>query len=264
MREVSAEPSPAGGGQGGGTALQAPTPTLPQRGREMLSARGWTAFLAALILVCAVAPVLHGLLDVDGKMNALNIISARVSPAPSPGPTRTNSLSAIGLAVSSESDGPRENQKNQVENTLPDISEKDRLTAEPEDIPLDGGPLDDGANDYAIDETTPAYEFESGKSYFLAYRLPETRAAFSVEILSPLAAGGSYAFHPEVLLLDEKYVVVRRVDPRTFNFSGIQFAGPSHIGGTIAFPASGSPRSEKYMLVLTTESLMKLTTSATL
>jgi maltose operon protein len=113
----------------------------------------------------------------------------------------------------------------------------------------------------AIDETTPAYEFESGKSYFLAYRLPETRAAFSVEILSPLAAGGSYAFHPEVLLLDEKYVVVRRVDPRTFNFSGIQFAGPSHIGGTIAFPASGSPRSEKYMLVLTTESLMKLTTS---
>ncbi len=113
----------------------------------------------------------------------------------------------------------------------------------------------------AIDGATPAYEFESGKSYFRAYRLPETRAAFSVEILSPLAAGGSYAFHPEVLLLDERHVVVRRVDPRTFSFSGIQFAGPGHIGGTIAFPASGAARTEKYMLVLTTESLMKLTTS---
>ena len=63
-------PSPSGGGQGGGAAAvdgesisrSAPTPTLPQRGRErypLLSSAGWTAFLVALVAVCAVAPLLN-------------------------------------------------------------------------------------------------------------------------------------------------------------------------------------------------------------
>jgi urea transport system permease protein len=40
---------------------EAPTPALPRRGRErvLLSRTGWTAFLVALVLVCAVAPVLN-------------------------------------------------------------------------------------------------------------------------------------------------------------------------------------------------------------
>lgn len=64
------EPSPPGGGQGGGSsgAAHAPTPALPQRGREqvslpakvpLLTRTGWSAFLIALILVCAVAPLLN-------------------------------------------------------------------------------------------------------------------------------------------------------------------------------------------------------------
>lgn len=60
------EPAPPGGGQGGGTpaasgAGAAPTPTLPQggRGHGLLTKTGWTAFLVALIAVCALAPVLN-------------------------------------------------------------------------------------------------------------------------------------------------------------------------------------------------------------
>lgn len=68
---LDAPPSPSGGGQGGGSAggaftQSAPTPTLPQEGREELPGRrplltrgGWTIFLVALITVCAVAPVLN-------------------------------------------------------------------------------------------------------------------------------------------------------------------------------------------------------------
>ncbi len=73
------EPSPAGGGQGGGATMPppsqpvmqapgAPTPSLPQRGREhgtlpqrgrVLSPMGWSGILLALIVVCLVAPLLN-------------------------------------------------------------------------------------------------------------------------------------------------------------------------------------------------------------
>jgi urea transport system permease protein len=61
------KPSHAGGGLGGGTrdavlAGGAPTPSLPQGGRgkdRILSPKGWTAFLVALVCVCAVAPFLN-------------------------------------------------------------------------------------------------------------------------------------------------------------------------------------------------------------
>ncbi|KAH6641747.1 NLI interacting factor-like phosphatase-domain-containing protein [Chaetomium tenue] len=85
-------------------------------------------------------------------MNSLNIISARVSPPPSPGPTRSNSLNALGLAVSSDADGPRQNQ---TESALGNINEKDGLMAEPDDFRLENAPTDDRRHEYAIDETTP-------------------------------------------------------------------------------------------------------------
>jgi urea transport system permease protein len=70
------ESSPSGGGQGGGAAAvvhpvigepapSAPTPTLPRWGREqvrrapLMTKTGWATFLTALILVCAVAPMLN-------------------------------------------------------------------------------------------------------------------------------------------------------------------------------------------------------------
>ncbi len=68
---LDAPPSPSGGGQGAGSTgavvtPNAPTPTLPQGGREELPGRrplltrgGWTVFLVALITVCAIAPVLN-------------------------------------------------------------------------------------------------------------------------------------------------------------------------------------------------------------
>jgi urea transport system permease protein len=66
-------PSPSGGGQGGGApgstsqAPSAPTPALPRRGREqelptrapLLTRTGWSAFLLALVMVCAVAPLMN-------------------------------------------------------------------------------------------------------------------------------------------------------------------------------------------------------------
>jgi urea transport system permease protein len=68
---VALEPSPAGGGQGGGMdepqallAPTAPTPALPQRGR-VLTAIGWSAFILALLAVCALAPLLNLVVPAD-------------------------------------------------------------------------------------------------------------------------------------------------------------------------------------------------------
>ncbi|KAJ4302382.1 Nuclear envelope morphology protein 1 [Collariella sp. IMI 366227] len=130
-------------------------------------------------------------------MNSLNIISARVSPPPSPGPSRSNSLSA--LAISSESDGPRQNQN---ESVLGDISEKDGLTAEPDEFPLEGEHTDDQAHDYGFpyNETTPllaeAKELSPRGPPWVVY--PRRIASAFVDslrwMLSTLATPGIYLY----------------------------------------------------------------------
>jgi len=79
-------------------------------------------------------------------MNSLNIISARVSPTASPAPTRTNSLSALSLAVSPETDRSRRNSENA-------LVTNEKLTAEPETFPTENAHTDD--RDFAVDESTP-------------------------------------------------------------------------------------------------------------
>ncbi|KAK0652976.1 HAD-like domain-containing protein [Cercophora newfieldiana] len=124
-------------------------------------------------------------------MNSLNIISARVSPASSPVPTRTNSLSALSLAVSSEGERPRD-----TEDAL--ASEKDRLTAEPESFSLDGAQPEE--NDFAIDESSPLLAPPPTKDVSLRgppwATLPKRIANTFINslrwVLSTLAAPGVY------------------------------------------------------------------------
>ncbi|KAK4121311.1 hypothetical protein N657DRAFT_692384 [Parathielavia appendiculata] len=130
-------------------------------------------------------------------MNSLNIISARVSPPPSPAPSRSNSLSTLGLAVSPDTDNPRQNQ---TESALGKISEKDGLMAEPDEFPLEGDPQDPLGHDYAIDETTPlipqAKELSSRGTPWVLY--PKRIANAFVNslrwVLSTLAAPGVYLY----------------------------------------------------------------------
>lgn len=63
------EPAPAGAGQGGSTGVEAAAPAVARKGKGLLSAGGWTAFLLALILVCAVAPVLNLVVPADSPLH---------------------------------------------------------------------------------------------------------------------------------------------------------------------------------------------------
>ncbi|KAK4448256.1 HAD-like domain-containing protein [Podospora aff. communis PSN243] len=125
-------------------------------------------------------------------MNSLNIISARVSPTSSPVPTRTNSLSALGLAVSSEGDRTRETDDALASN------EKEGLTAEPESFPAEGAQTEE--NDFAIDETSPLLSSPAAKEAGLRgppwATIPKRIASTFINslrwVLSTLAAPGVY------------------------------------------------------------------------
>ncbi|KAK3378127.1 HAD-like domain-containing protein [Podospora didyma] len=125
-------------------------------------------------------------------MNSLNIISARVSPTSSTVPTRTNSLSALGLAVSPDHDRQREE-----ESALAAVSEKDRLTSEPNELAVDGRPAGDDPN-RPINERTPLISDikESGSRTSPPSPFPKRIASSLINsirwVLSTLAAPGVY------------------------------------------------------------------------
>ncbi|OTB09032.1 hypothetical protein M426DRAFT_70895 [Hypoxylon sp. CI-4A] len=84
-------------------------------------------------------------------MNSLNIISARVSPTSSPAPSRSNSLSHIGLAVAQSGDNPTSS-----EGTL--IGEKGVTASESNESPFDKDDEIPG-----LDEKTPLLEKDDCK-----------------------------------------------------------------------------------------------------
>ncbi|KAL2258309.1 hypothetical protein VTK26DRAFT_8427 [Humicola hyalothermophila] len=131
-------------------------------------------------------------------MNSLNIISARVSPPPSPTSSRSNSLSAIGLAVSPDADGPR---RDQTESANTEVSEKDGLTAEPDEFQLEGRPTHERDHGHVPDEKTPLLAQAEAKSNprassWMLY--PKRIAAAFVNsirwMLSTLTAPGVYLY----------------------------------------------------------------------
>lgn len=78
-------------------------------------------------------------------MNSLNIISARVSPSSSPAPTRSNSLSHVGLAASASDHLTTSSQDGASQ------GDTTHLTAEPDEYAHDSH----DHHDYAVDEKSP-------------------------------------------------------------------------------------------------------------
>jgi hypothetical protein len=115
-----------------------------------------------------------------------------------------------------------------------------------------------GSVETKLDSSSPAFGFDTGKSHFLAYRLPEAAEAYDVEVYSyfhPMKR--TYIFQPVLVVLDSDFKTVRSVGPEAFRYSGEQWWGSQYISGRISFPQSAGPRREKYLLILTTEALLQ-------
>ena len=131
--------------------------------------------------------------------------------------------------------------------------------------------IGDSKNFDLVEGKSPAYQFETGKSYFKPFLLPQKHYPYKVRI-SSYQVGDSYrpyVFFPYILTLDENFRVTRSTDPQTFRFktSGMieRIKNPHalkyKLEGEICFTEENS--AEMYLIVLTTEELIRATTPLT-
>jgi hypothetical protein len=115
---------------------------------------------------------------------------------------------------------------------------------------------------FDLNEKSPAYIFETGKSYFKAFVLPQSSYPYQVSVSSymsvPVDIYWAYIFFPQVLTLNKSYEVVRSTDPKNFRLRDNGFIS-SKIEGQISFTEKNM--SEKYLVILTTNELLKAKTS---
>ncbi|PKS07743.1 hypothetical protein jhhlp_006351, partial [Lomentospora prolificans] len=123
------------------------------------------------------------------KMNSLNILSARVSPPPSTPPSRSNSITSLGLAVQSDlasGDGRKAAGDDSKSSTPPQVEDDPNIISE-----------SDYAKHGALDETSPL--LGDGNTRSAPWHLIPRRIATSLInslrwFLSTLAAPGVYLF----------------------------------------------------------------------
>ena len=116
---------------------------------------------------------------------------------------------------------------------------------------------------FNLDASSTAFNFESGKSYFKAFRLPEKTLPYRIKITS-FALGETinkaHIFYPQVALLDDRFAIVRQSAPGDFILSkaGFKEAASETWGVPVKIEGSvlvNNPDA-KYVLVFTTQKLM--------
>lgn len=103
-------------------------------------------------VACAAAA--HGSTAPYRTMNSLNFVSARVSPATTPGPSRSDSLASMGITVSSHEDRPASHQD--------DVHEKDPLVPDSDQY-FPTTPKDASQHGVPADEHTPLLQRAGSK-----------------------------------------------------------------------------------------------------
>ena len=115
----------------------------------------------------------------------------------------------------------------------------------------------------------PAYLFDTGKSYFRAYLLPEGGHPYRVTVTSYLMGDyleSAYLFFPHLITLDERRKIVRSTGPGTFGVTRASFIEEMQSAGNFRYKIEGgltfteSNRDERYLVVLTTDELLRMKT----
>src|SRR3990172_9604712 len=113
-----------------------------------------------------------------------------------------------------------------------------------------------------LNEKSPAFQFDTGKSFFKAYSLPPYTSPYMIRVQSYMYGDYfdfAHIFVPRLIFLNEKYEIVRATDPWNFRLKkadhfetwGLRYK----IVGDI--DVSEENRNEKFFIVITTEELLQ-------
>lgn len=110
----------------------------------------------------------------------------------------------------------------------------------------------DKAQYIAFDKDTNAYNFESGKSFYQAYKLDKNISELTVTV-----SGLFYntVFSPQVLLLDSQFRKTRIISTDKFNYKEAKFLNGDELTAkfSITRPNLNNPANETYFIIYTTE-----------
>lgn len=119
---------------------------------------------------------------------------------------------------------------------------------------------------FKLNEETDVFLFDTGKSYFKAFEIPQTGYPYHFLIKSYMLGGhikDAYVLIPYVLTLDEEYHVVRSTVPSILRLKKAGFMETMKETGGLGrklegfVPFTGANKNEKYIVLLTTESLLQ-------
>jgi len=124
-------------------------------------------------------------------------------------------------------------------------------------------PKEDAVN-VTIDQSSAAFTFPSGKSFFKAFALPKREGSYYIHVKS-FGLGeqirDAHVFYPQALLLDDKFIVLKQSDPADFS---LKKAGPAETASVswtaLPIKVQGSvfvdgPQA-RYIVLFTTEKLL--------
>ena len=114
-----------------------------------------------------------------------------------------------------------------------------------------------GTKNHQMDMSADAYDFESGKSYYKAFKLPDFIKPYQIKVQSYLKASDTIfeqaLFYPAFLLLDGSYQPIALVDSKV---KQEEVYDNLELNGGIVIEDSAP----KYLIVLTTDEVLKGTT----
>lgn len=119
---------------------------------------------------------------------------------------------------------------------------------------------------FKLNEESDVFLFHTGKSYFKAFEIPQKGYPYYFLIKSYMLGDhikDAYIFIPYVVTLDEKYQVIRSTVPSALHLKKAGFMETMKETGGLGSKLEGflqfteENRNEKYIVVLTTESLLQ-------
>jgi len=115
---------------------------------------------------------------------------------------------------------------------------------------------------FDLDQSSPAYNFSSGKSFFKAFQLPYHELPYSINIRSysqGTTIEDSYIFYPKILLLKDDYTIETEEIPELALSRDDRAAMKENFGGPPLL-LSGEilirSTEQKYVVILTSDELL--------